>query len=750
MLGHVIAAPAPLRRAGFLAREPSRFVGRVAELGDLEHRGRECRLVSIVGPAGVGKTRLALRHAIAVRPQYQSAGGAWFCDLRGARDVDQMSLAVASTLGIADQASRVGDEAAGAVARALLARGRALVVLDNIEQLLPAASAVVARWLDAAPAARFVVTSREPLGLLGEDLLELTPMKLPKDGATGAEAVELFVDRVRSMRGRYTPGTPELAAIGEVVRRLGGLPLAIELAASRLDRDGPEVLLPPGHSRARRGLDWAWAQLAPWERDALRQCSVFRGGFDEDAAEAVLRVPDRDVLAVLAELEQKLLLWTERRPVDDRAAALAVTEPPGRRPGVRYSLCEGLRAHAAEILELSGDADAVAWRHAAHYLGLADGLAAGTRRAADVACERENLEVVMELGVSSVRPDIVLDAAVALHAVAPSGALSRRELAWLDEALGRARGVDARLIGRALGVRAAALRGLGRLEEAARDGETALGLAHEAGDLREVAAQAAALGNVRFQLGDLAPALEHSKRALAILRSRGDRAAESAVLQQLGAVHQSLGDAPRAKSYYDAALQLAVEIGDGPGEARATIGLGSYHLEAGDLDRAHASYERGMLIAQRLGLTRSLRIVRGYLGILHFDAGLWAEAGRYLESAASASKAAGDVRVEGFFVGVRGAVLASEDEVEAAREAFAEASRLLAGNPFFLRVIEIHGGHLDLAEARRAASVGLADLAEAHVAAARSRVEAAMGPLAHRSDDARIAVRILERALSRR
>jgi tetratricopeptide (TPR) repeat protein len=184
------------------------------------------------------------------------------------------------------------------------------------------------------------------------------------------------------------------------------------------------------------------------------------------------------------------------------------------------------------------------------------------------------------------------------------------------------------------------------------------------------------------------------------------------------------------------------------------MGLGSYHLEAGDLTRAEAYYDRGLLVAHRRGMARHARIVIGYLGVLHFDAGRLQEAEHSLDTAARASRAAGDPRVEGIFTGMRAAVLASIDLVDEARAAFAAARQLLAAHPYFLAVIALHEGHLDLAEARDARAAGATDRAASLERAAAERLtlaETRQGgspALTRRSDDARIAARILRRALA--
>jgi tetratricopeptide (TPR) repeat protein len=215
---------------------------------------------------------------------------------------------------------------------------------------------------------------------------------------------------------------------------------------------------------------------------------------------------------------------------------------------------------------------------------------------------------------------------------------------------------------------------------------------------------------------------------------------------QIGSLHNSLGELDDARVAFERSLKLARGCGDVAAEALAVMGVAWTHFESGDRDGAQADYEDALALLGRLKMTRSERIVIGYLGLLHFEGGRLPHAEEHLRRAALASRRAGDLRVEGIFEGVRGAVLATQDRLAEAREAFDLSEELLARNTFYQRAIGIHRGHLDLAEARLAVVTGNARAADAHVARARWRIEEASA-LARRSDDARMAIRILERAL---
>jgi predicted ATPase len=710
---------------------------------ELSVRVGKSRLVTVFGEPGVGKTRLAHRFAATQRLGFE---GTWFCDLRDVRDVDGMCAALAGALAIAEEGTVVGDGAVAAVARALAARGRALLVLDNFEQLLPRGAQVLLAWLEAAAELHVLVTSREPLGVPGEARFELAPLPVSAPAGQGA-AMELFVERVRAVRRDFAPEGSLATAIAEVVRAVRGVPLAVEICASRFSSDRARVFALRGDID-RDPVAWSFGRLDVIERDALAQCSVFRGGFTLLAAERIVevRAPDGG------------------EPPKARAllAALIRTGLIQAASGHRFMLCEGIRATARGHLEQSPAAAGAPWRHAQHYLELASGPLLDLPRTpgsaasrAELEPERENLEAVLEFGAAERRRDIALRAAIALDFLSSGTGISRARLALVDEALAGAvtaegdpapADLDPAMLGRALGVRAAALRALGRLTEAERDARAALALARKAGSSRQIISMHLAVGGDRFQTGDLDQALAFTRAACQVARAGGHRAEEALALQQVGGVLQAMGDAAGARAHYEASRDLAKEAGDEVVEVRAAMGLGSYHLEASDLDRAEAWYERALLLARRRGMARSVRIVMGYLGVLHFDGGRLQEAERWLDNAARSSRAAGDMRVEGIFEGIRGAALAQLDLGDEARAAFTSAKKLLGTNAYFRGVVELYEGHLFLCEAREARAEGRDDRAVALARDAARRVADAEA-LAKRSDDARIGLRILRRAL---
>jgi predicted ATPase len=314
-----------------LPAERDAFVGRREPLADLARRfDGGARLVSLLGLGGTGKTRLAIRFGWSALGGFR--GGVWFCDLSQARDVDGIVHAVAQgldvPLGKDDPVTQLGHAIAG--------RGHCLVILDNFEQVARYAEDTLGRWLDRASTARFLVTTREVLCLPGEEVVALAPL-LPSD------AVALFMRRAEAAKPSFQPSADDQAAIGQLVKLLDGLPLAIELAAARVRVMPPRTLLARMSERfkllastggrvdrqatLRAVFDWSWDLLSLPEKAALAQLSVFEGGFTLESVEGVLDLSTYDnapwPMDVLQSLVQKSIV---RQATDDRFDLLVSTQ----------------------------------------------------------------------------------------------------------------------------------------------------------------------------------------------------------------------------------------------------------------------------------------------------------------------------------------------------------------------------------------------------------------------------------------
>ncbi len=737
------ALPLPGTALGRRAADASRFVGRIEELFDVERLLAQVRLVTLVGPAGIGKTRLALRYAFGRR----GPDDAVWCDLSEARAARTLAATLADAVGLADAR---GPDAATGIARMLSTQGQALVVLDNFDHLVECGgTALVGRWIAAAPSVRWLVTSRQPLRLEDEVVFDVGPLPVPRPGARPerTEAVELFVDRVRATRGTYDPSVESLRVIADIVRQLGGVPLAIELAAARADAIDPHRLLARlwrhlrvvsanDHGRPARqmtmdqAVDWSWGMLSALEQTVLRQTSVFRGGFTVAAATEVVRFPGPGAGASLSQVLRAL-----------REKSLLRDAGPGR-----YDMFESTRTFAARALRAAREAEATAERHAEYVLGLAFRIGSksgeGGREVEWAVAERENLRALLEWGVGASRPAAALHAALALDVLSSGNGLPPSDLDALEAAIEiapRTSAVERRLVGRAHAVQATALRVAGRVAEAARAGAIALEDAVGDEDLEQILAVRSGLAESRYLLGEFEAARGEAEACLALARELGDLATEALVLQRLGSVNLSLGAAETARGCYESALEIGARIEDPRAEARAALGLGSYWLVMGEHAQARTCYEHGLAIARTIEMRRIERVAIAYLGLLEFDAGRIEQARARLEEAVAAARSVGSVVVEGLFSAVLGGVLCAQGDLESARARLGTAETVLADNPFFLGVARIYRGCLE-------ASLGQTEAARRRLHEART----GQARLAERSDDARIALRILERALGPR
>lgn len=661
------------QRAVAAASDSSLFVGRAEDLVRVRRALLEQRVVTVVGPSGIGKSRLLRKYA--------RREAMIFCDLRNVQDVDAMIAAIVFAAG-----GERCDDPMRAAERVLSARGEVVLALDNVEPLLPLAGVVIERLLAAAPSLRVLCGSRAAIGIDGESIVELR-------GLDDERAADLISDRLRTVGSDRPIGRASMITLA---RKLGGVPLAIELAAARFGRDGGGVLqrlvgLPDRYDDDRavqRAVDRAWTLLDDDERELLSEASVCRGGITLDRLIAISGLGARAADVALALARRGLFEVVDTDPI-------------------RLVMAESVRAQAEEVLQSNGRTHAVRLRHLRAFDAAPNG-------------DRENVRAAIAFAITEKLFDVALRLLLSLDDVS-------RDLPLLDLAIGATR--DRELLSRALSTRAAALHAMGKLTESLRDAETALELAR---DPRQTAVATRAIGLAHFQLGELDDARRSFETAIGLQRELGDRGAVAALMQNLGAVLASLGELELARIHHENALALAVESEDPHAEARAIIGLGSLWLEIGDLTRARGSYERGLARARALRMTRTERIVLGYLGIVELDANRPLEAEAQLRTAASTSGDAGDVRVESIFEGIRGAALAMLDRVDESRAAFARAEDGLCNNRFFAEVIAIHRGHLDLAEG---------NLVSARRRALDGR-EAAI-----RSDDARVALRILERAI---
>ncbi len=431
------------------------FVGREDDLTEIAGALGEARVVTLTGIGGVGKTRVALQVAAHVLDQYRD--GAWLCELAPVGDPAAVAEVIATALGVG---AREGQTIEESLAEYLRVK-QLLLVLDNCEHLLDAVSDVVARLVRTCPRLTVLATSREGLALKGERILALRSLGVPDldasiDAAAGADAVRLFVERAADARAGFAFRDDNAAAIVQICHRLDGIPLAIELAAARVQAMTPaEIatrlddqfrLLRGGargaverHQTLRHAIDWSYDLLSDDERLVLERLSVFAGGCSLDDAEAVVggdAVDELDVLEHLSALVRRSLVLAD--------------DHEGR---TRYRLLETVRQYAHEHLEESGAAEMAQRRHAVHYVAFAEEAGRGLRGAdqlawiARVAPEIDNLRAAQAWAIDHHELDIALTLLLAL--CVPGTMIGHAAYQWAS-ALATDSGIDTRPLGPAL------------------------------------------------------------------------------------------------------------------------------------------------------------------------------------------------------------------------------------------------------------------------------------------------------------
>lgn len=769
------------------------FIGRrraLRSLAELFDRGE--RLVTIVGAGGIGKTRLAVEHG---RRRAERGDTVRFIDLTEQHDAEGLATAVARTM-------QARGTAEGDVVAALKRLRRGLLILDNFEQVATHAS-LVGDWLASCPDLKVLITSREVLRVEGEVVWELDPLETrsPEDSERMSEALMLWSSARQRIDPAYSTATDDRGALDEILVRLDGIPLAIELAAARANlmstaqlRDRLnrrfDVLRNRSRDRGARrrtmegALDWSWELLEPWERDALAQCSVFRGGFSLDGAEAVVSLDAHadapSVLDVLQALRDKSLL---RR----------VYDTPGR-----LRMFATIRDYGARRLAENPDAQRAAeQRHGAFYARLGRALVLeslrpdGADALADLAREVDNLVAVTERAVARdprdpTELDQALDAAAAVDAVFSARGPTGGQREQLDALLDATAGVDVDADRRSRVLRARGLldAGAGRLARAREDLEAAVAGAatdHERGHAL------LDLSWTYLRERDLDKVLAIAGQALELARSSGDRQLEGIVLGALGAPPKERGDDAAAEERYEQALAIHREVGNRWYEGQAHTRLAVLHLEHGDIERTREHAQAALTVHREFGIRVAEALMLQILGGAAQLEGQLEEARDAYAEGAQIAEAIDEGRLLCTGLGYRAIAELELGDLEASREHFEEACRVgqrvgehRHGALFraYVGAIEALGGHPEhaeghLARARAAlkqhpdlkmeASVDVLSLLPVITRAARGEddaraeidagFEAALAPRGALADpqsssaDVRIALRIARHAL---
>ncbi len=641
--------PLPVLPRSNLPVLASRFIGREAELAELKRLLAETRLVTLIGPGGVGKTRLSLQVAHGVLPDF--ADGVWFIELAALTDAALVPQTIAAVLNVRESA----DRPLITTLIDYLRDKRALLILDNCEHVIEACARITTALLQACPNLRIFASSRELLGTADEVAFAVPTLGVPDVNRlpaladlTQVEAVRLFVERAHSAQPNFTINERNAAAIAQICQRLDGIPLAIELAAARVKVLSAEQIaarlddsfrLLTGGSRdalprqqtLRALIDWSYSLLAPAERTLFDRLAVFAGGWSLEAAEAIGaggEIDAFDVLDLLMRLVDKSLVIKE--------------ETLGE---ARYRMLNTVGQYALEKLRESGEEPATRSKHFDFFVTLVES-AKPHLLAADQAIslnrlevDHDNLRSALEWTIRSksqsalrlagalgrfwdirsyfVEGRRLLDHSLALRQDAPplwqalalrwAGFLAARQGDYayarvlLDDSLTLSRGLnDQAGIARSLnflGYTAFSQGAFDRAEEFLQEGlEIFRSLRDESG----LASTLNHLGSVAWLRGDAATARRHFEESLALRRKIGDEIGVGKSLYSLGGVAESLGDYDAARRYLEESLTLTRAMGDRKLVAYTLAGLGEVAVEQGDLAAAQTYHAQGLAAAREL------------------------------------------------------------------------------------------------------------------------------------------------------
>ena len=595
----------------------TRFVGRDDDIAAVRRLLLDPGLVTLVGSGGSGKTRLA--HLLAREVAPAMPDGVHWIDLAPIRHGDLVTGTAARHFGVIEDAAATAEEQ---LLEKLEPR-KALLILDNCEHLAEACAAFARTVLDACPDLRLLATSREPFHLPRERTHRVGPLPVPPPGAADLtisrfESVRLFVDRAWRRRPDFVLTAENAPHVARIVRRLDGLPLAIELAAARTGSLGAETIgskleesfrvlsdrdaADERHRTINGSIEWSAGLLSDEERTLLARLSVFEGGWTLDAAEEICADPHdagargsvggEEIVDLLGGLVEKSLVQ------------LAVES----RTGPRYRMLQMIRAFAAEKLTVEGAARALRERHLAYFLRFAE-----ERDSALFGPDQEKHHALLESEVDNIRaaleecrapaapgpgdPERGLRLCMAMRRFWYTRGYLREGVRHYETHLGTP-GVSDLRRGRALVGQASLSLACGDLEEARRRCYKALEIQRRAEDAVWIPKCLLTLGSIATRLRRVEEARPLLEEAIALLRASQTKLGLAVALSNLGVLVGTMGNPAEAKVHYEEALALFRELDDQVDTAVALRNLSCTALEMGDLPRARALAEESVALVR--------------------------------------------------------------------------------------------------------------------------------------------------------
>ena len=587
--------------------EPSSFIGRTEELARMKQLLMNSRLVTLTGPPGIGKSRLASEFAVAEADKFPD--GTYVVNLVPIEDGSLVAGAVLSELGVAENPDR--SEVETIVDH--VEEKQALIVLDNCEHLIDACSEIVDHLIRALPKLCVIATSLEPLMIPGEAVLPVPPLGVPgpNGNAASTDAVELFIRLAQQHRSDLAFGEDEIEVIGELCRKLEGLPLAIELAAVQIGAYTVEQIIEAMGDRfrllRRRGgenvrhrtledaVDWSFSLLAPEERSFIQRLSVFTGGWTVDAARAVCcdeGIAESDVLHLSARLVRRSLVQ--------------VNAVGG---GQRYSMLETIRHFARRCLREAGEEETMLDRRDAYLLDLSEkafeagGDTAWLERSRD---EYDNIRLALD---RSIRRGRSVEKGLRLCGALPKFWFNfghfREAKLWTKLALesddGGSREASAKAL-RTAGFFFGQFAGAGEDPQIGKGYfERSLGLWRELGAEQEEAFTLVHYSFLLYRLGQIEEARAAAQRSLDISSELGDQANIARAGNNLALAVLELGETAEARTLFEVALSAARLAGDVYLEALCLYYLGEIGLRGGEAEGARYTLARSHELFTSIG-----------------------------------------------------------------------------------------------------------------------------------------------------